>query len=90
MPPTDALHPRRPSARFRGLLAISLLALVGCPDEPQPPPADLGSPVSDDMSCYTQPTTHLEILNACTSAQSVSKQPVLPLLRADGTLPPLP
>lgn len=90
MPTHDALRPRSPRARVRDLLAISLLLLVGCPDEPPPSPADLGSPASDDMSCYTQPTTHLEILNACTSAQSVSKQPVLPLLRADGTLPPLP
>jgi hypothetical protein len=90
MPTHDALRPRSPRARVRDLLAISLLLLVGCPDDPPPPPADLGSSASDDMSCYNQPTTHLEILNACTSAQSVSKQPVLPLLRADGTLPPLP
>lgn len=90
MPTRDDHRLRRPPVRPRRLFAISLLALLGCPDEPSPPPADLGSPASDDMSCYTQPTTHLEILNACTSAQSVSKQPVLPLLRAYGTLPPLP
>lgn len=40
--------------------------------------------------CYTNPTTHEEIINACTDAEKVDKQPVLPLLNPDGTLPPLP
>ena len=79
-----AASPRPRSARHQPA------SFGGLPRRAAAVPADLGSPASDDMSCYTQPTTHLEILNACTSAQSVSKQPVLPLLRADGTLPPLP
>ena len=43
-----------------------------------------------DADCITNPTTHLEIINACTTAQRVDKHPDLPLLNPDGTLPPLP
>ncbi|MCE9572798.1 MAG: hypothetical protein K8W52_06540 [Deltaproteobacteria bacterium] len=45
---------------------------------------------SDDASCFTNPTTHNEIINACTDAQPVAKDPTLPLLLDDGGLPPLP
>src|ERR1700712_4018693 len=44
-----------------------------------PPP-----PVSD---CFTNPKTHFEIINACTDAQSIDKNPTLPLLLPDGGLP---
>jgi hypothetical protein len=74
----------------RAALLLALLGLAGCPDEPPLPPTDLGGPGGDDLGCYVAPVTHLEILNACTGAQSLTKQPVLPLLRPDGTLPPLP
>jgi hypothetical protein len=40
--------------------------------------------------CYPNPMTYLEIINACTNAQQVDVMPVLPLLEADGGLPPLP
>lgn len=40
--------------------------------------------------CFESPKTHVEIINACTDAEHVDKQPVLPLLNADGSLPPLP
>lgn len=40
--------------------------------------------------CYPNPTTYVEIINACTNAQKVDVMPVLPLLEADGGLPPLP
>ncbi len=40
--------------------------------------------------CYTNPMTHLEIINACTDAQKIDAMPVLPLLEMDGGLPPLP
>jgi hypothetical protein len=36
------------------------------------------------------PSTHEEIINACTDAEVVDKNPKLPLLLADGGLPPLP
>ena len=40
--------------------------------------------------CVMNPTTHEEIINACTGAEKIDKQPVLPLLNPDGSLPPLP
>ncbi len=40
--------------------------------------------------CFTNPKTHFEIINACTSAEKVDKESNLPLLLADGGLPPLP
>ncbi len=47
-----------------------------------------GAPAPDD--CVVNPTTHLEIINACTDASRFDKKPNLPLLLADGGLPPLP
>jgi hypothetical protein len=43
-----------------------------------------------DASCFTNPTTYNEIINACTTAQKIYKQTNLPLLGSDGSLPPLP
>ncbi len=40
--------------------------------------------------CNMNPMTHVEIINACTDAEKIDKQPVLPLLNPDGSLPPLP
>ena len=40
--------------------------------------------------CFTNPMTHLEIINGCTDAEAVDKVVNLPLLNSDGTLPPLP
>lgn len=40
--------------------------------------------------CFSKPTTHVEIINACTDAEKVDKIVNLPLLEPDGTLPPLP
>ena len=40
--------------------------------------------------CYLNPMTHLEIINACTDAVRITKNPTLPLLLTDGGLPPLP
>lgn len=78
--------------RMSKALCILLLAgQSGCPD-----PSGMGSEdqrldlSEPDLACIESPRTHVEILNACTSAQSIEKRPVLPLLRSDGTLPPLP
>lgn len=43
-----------------------------------------------DASCFMNPQTHVEIINACTTAEKIDKHPVLPLLLPDGGLPPLP
>ena len=40
--------------------------------------------------CVQNPTTHAEIINACTDAVKITKNPTLPLRYPDGGLPPLP
>jgi hypothetical protein len=40
-------------------------------------------------ACFTNPQTHDEIINACTDAEKIDKIVNLPLLEADGSLPPL-
>lgn len=50
------------------------------------PASDAGTP----SDCFQNPSTYLEILNACTDAEKVVKKPSLPLLMVDGGLPPLP
>jgi hypothetical protein len=43
------------------------------------------------QGCFANPTTYLEIINACTDAQAVDKQVDLsPMNLADGGLQPLP
>jgi|GEM_PF-1179668 len=58
-----------------------------------PLPGDGGGPTLPDgapSDCYLDPKTHLEIINACTDAVRITKNPTLPLLLGDGGLPPLP
>ena len=43
-----------------------------------------------DMGCFMNPTTHVQIINACTSAQSYDKTPFYPAAAPNGVLPPLP
>ena len=88
--------------RARNLVTIAILALAfvsGCSDDANnntggtkdagvvidAPPS--GGP---DASCFTNPTTYNEIINACTTAQKIYKTTNLPLLGSDGSLPPLP
>ena len=68
-------------------------------DASPPPPRsdagliDSGGPTFDAAGpgCFTNPTTYLEIINACTDAQAVDKQVDLsPMSLADGGLSPLP
>lgn len=82
--------------RKQVLYAACVLLLgiqAGCPGanekETEEPGPDLASS-APDLGCFRMPTTHVEILNACTDAQSVDKRVVLPLLLPDGKLPPLP
>lgn len=39
--------------------------------------------------CVQNPQTHEEIINGCTTATRLTKNPTLPLLLADGGLPPI-
>jgi hypothetical protein len=41
-------------------------------------------------SCISNPVTHVEIINACTTADRIEKLSILPLLGPSGELPPLP
>jgi hypothetical protein len=53
-------------------------------------PNEAAPPSPDASDCFTNPKTHFEIINACTSAQKIAKSPSLPLLLPDGGLPPPP
>lgn len=78
----------------RVALSFALLGCLACDDveDSQPPPLDMGPTVDQGPAptCVEDPTTHLEIINACTTATGITKAAVTPLRRADGTLPPLP
>ncbi len=50
----------------------------------------IDAPTGVDANCFTNPQTHEEIINACTSAQKIYKSTTLPLLDAHGALPALP
>jgi hypothetical protein len=39
--------------------------------------------------CFDNPKTHFEIINACTTATKITKNPTLPKLLPDGGRPPL-
>jgi hypothetical protein len=46
---------------------------------------------ADDASCFVNPTTYFQIINACTDAQAIDKQVDLTVMNlADGGLQPLP
>lgn len=81
------------------IFSFALMALgVGCGDDGGTQPAtdanhnphDAGVETPPDASCFTNPTTHDEIINACTFVQQIFKDSHPPLLEPDGTLPPLP
>jgi hypothetical protein len=57
------------------------------------PGLDSGGPTLPDgapSDCFMNPKTHLEIINACTDAVKITKNPTLALLLPDGGLPPTP
>lgn len=49
-----------------------------------------GGATTGPDGCFKFPKTHLEIINACTDAVKISKQPTLTGLLPNGDLPPLP
>ena len=74
------------------LIAFFLVFAAACGDDGAAQPKDAGVDAagSPDAACFENPQTHLEIINACTTAQKVFKTPNLPLRNPDGSLPPLP
>jgi hypothetical protein len=86
------------------LLALSCAAACGDNDtpaqkardagrEPEPEPesdAEVEEQDAGEPDCYEQAKTYVQIINACTDAERVQKDPELPQLLPDGTLPPLP
>ena len=65
-------------------LLFALTLAAGCNNTP-----GKGTP---DMvpSCYMNPQTSYEIINACTTAQPFDRNPAYPKLAPNGVLPPLP
>jgi hypothetical protein len=93
----------RTYARAMGLAVGLALVVVPAVMTPTPPggggtpvvdagPGTDGSTTADSgpSDCVMKPQTHLEIINACTDAVKITKNPTLPLLLPDGGLPPLP
>ncbi len=83
--------------RARMLLVVGLLSACGGQTSTDAGTIDSGTPDSgtpdagsDAGLCFAQPTTHFELINACTSAVAIVRHPVLPLLQADGGVPSLP
>jgi predicted small secreted protein len=73
------------------VIAFALAASLSACNSPSGGAPDGGTDTPDGgTQCFMHPKTHVEIINACTTAQGIDKQPVLPLLKSDGTLPPLP
>ena len=92
---------KRMTLRLVAALALSLLAACGNGSNGS---NDLGGGGSPDMAmtagadmaqaaCVMNPTTAVELLNACTTAQtgdSAKDAPYFPSLAPNGNLPPLP
>jgi hypothetical protein len=53
------------------------------------PGVDAGTSDAAPKDCFDNPKTHFEIINACTNATRITKNPTLKKLLPDGGLPPL-
>jgi hypothetical protein len=78
------------------VLALPVLLLAACGDDSNNNNSPKDAPLAQldaggtDASCFTNPTTYNEIINACTDSVKVFKDSHPPLLNSDGTVPPLP
>lgn len=77
----------------RLFIALPLVFSIACGDDGNgnaPKDAATEPDASTEVPCVQNPTTYLEIINACTDAVKIIKDSHPPLLNPDGTLPPLP
>lgn len=81
------------------LVALAIVTTTACDDDSGTTPADMAHTTGADMAmtggtmdmgCFMNPTTHVQIINACTTAQSYDKTPYYPAAAPNGVLPPLP
>lgn len=73
---------------MKTILSLSLVCLVGCGGTSNQ--RSDGGTQPDGGACFESPQTSVELLNACTDADSVDKQPFYPTLAPGGVLPQLP
>lgn len=74
-------------------VALPLVFAAACGDDANDVPKDAPQQIdagTADASCFTNPKTHAEIINACTEAQAIYKDSHPALLNPDGSLPTLP
>lgn len=75
------------------IAAAATASIAACDDGGSGPPVtnDGGTlPDGAPSDCVLNPKTHEEIINGCTDAVRIAKNPTLPLLLPDGGLRPLP
>ncbi len=77
------------------LFGAALVFAAACGDDAETPrdaPVAIDAATTSlvDASCFDNPQTNDEIINACTTAQKIYKDSNPPLLLPDGGLPRLP
>ena len=72
------------------LFTLCLAFAAACSNDGGTESKDAGTDATPEPTCFENPTIHAEIINACTTAQKVTKKPTLPLVNQDGSLPALP
>jgi hypothetical protein len=84
------------------LLLVGVLGAIGVacgdnsnnnnnpPDMTMPSLPDLAESPDMAVGCVSNPMTHVEIINACTNADTFDVMPFYPTLAPNGMLPPLP
>jgi cytochrome c5 len=81
------------------LAIVAVVSIAACDRSPAEPsasmPSDASAPGEQVAAaappCVSNPTTYLEIINACTDAQAIDKAvDVSPMNQPDGGLQPLP
>lgn len=72
------------------LIGLSLLLASACGGTNGNNSTSDGGPDASVADCVSNPVSNTDLLNACTDAGFLDKVVVLPLLQADGGLPPLP